>query len=499
MALEQNRVVCKCLSPVAEDKIRQLYEGGDRGKAKDDDIDKSETATPQEENHEDGSDPSFDIFTEFIAKNFTPEARASLQKLVEEAQTSGWRDSILQLLNQCYDNQQQQKSSTAGAIIDFSTLLSDASAASSSSPQPTTANESPNLQSRSGTPLSPLKRLYQQSMVALRAAKASAIQSRMVTSSSSTSGGSSSHLRKARADASIQAIASDNRGRLFIAESSSILFVNGVPPVNVRGMSANSAGSHMSRSQLNILGSDNVKFPIQGLALCPENNRHLLVWGVSRACVAILSKDLDSFNKIIELKLNLDSSEVDTEYLVRCDWMPKSQTHVVAVCGTVVHVFDLKRLEKDYVTCHATTHYALAYEDVLIRSAALLGPLPLDDDCPSSSAVETKLSLLLDTGRIYFIVLSVDDEGNMEDHGESYIEIGSGVSFPTEGIRRYHGGDPQPSGSTATTFGEGVFIAYLRQSNLLLYQCASSCLVAMLLDDDGVISGTFGECIFMCQ
>ena len=194
---------------------------------------------------------------------------------------------------------------------------------------------------------------------------------------------------------------------------------------------------------------------------------------------------LQHHHRIIELKLNLDSSECESEYLVKCDWMPASELHIVAVCGTVVHMFDLKRTEG--TSCNATTHYALAYEEVLIRSATLIGTLAVDD----CSAIETKLALLLDTGRLYFISLTIDEDGNLEDHGESYIEIGAGVSFPSAGIRRYCGGDPVPKGSSATTFGEGVYLAYLRQSNLLLYQCQSSCCIAMLLDDDGVICGSF--------
>ena len=67
--------------------------------------------------------------------------------------------------------------------------------------------------------------------------------------------------------------------------------------------------------------------------------------------------------------------------------------------------------------------------------------------------------LLLDTGRLYFVSLTIDEEGNLEDHGESYIEIGAGVSFPSAGIRRYSGGEPIPKDATATTFGEGVYVS----------------------------------------
>ncbi len=83
-----------------------------------------------------------------------------------------------------------------------------------------------------------------------------------------------------------------------------------------------------------------------------ENNRHLLVWGVARACVCIISRTLDSFERIIDLKLNLEPSE-ECEYLVKCEWMPQSELQIVAVCGAVVHVFDLKRTENN--TCNAVS------------------------------------------------------------------------------------------------------------------------------------------------
>jgi len=229
------------------------------------------------------------------------------------------------------------------------------------------------------------------------------------------------------------------------------------------------------------------------MALSPENSRHLLVWGASKAAVAIVSKGLDSFERVIELKMQSEPAECDSdsEYLLTCDWVSHSELMVVVVCGTVVHIFDLKREKNN--SCDATTHYALAYEDVLIRSAALLDRLPrvgsgADYDDP---IIETKLALLLDTGRLYFIDLIVDEDGNLEDQGENYIEIGAGVSFPTAGIRRYQGAEPAAKGSTSTTLGEGAHLSYLRQSNLLLYQCMSSCVIAFILDDDGTISSNF--------
>lgn len=448
-AIEQNRTPCKCLVPVTdEDTVRDIYQSEAI----------NETKTIKQA-HEDS-----DVFTTLMVKHFLSECTESLMNMVTEALESDWRDSILLIFNQHY----QAKTSSSSNFSDVSDILSSTSAT-----QPITG---PNLRPRSGQPLTITRFRGTCPMLPIRAAKASTLQSRMISSSSSS-------MRKARNDSHVQIIATDNRGRLFIAEASSVLFCSSIPSVNVRHLD-NSPASHLSRAQLNILGTDSVKFSITGMVINSVNNRHILLWGVSKACVAIVSKNFDSFERIIDLRLNLEPSE-ECEHIVRCDWMPQSELQVVAVCGAVVHVFDLKRAENK--SCNATTHYALAYEDILIRSASLIGSLMVDD----GFVIYTKLALLLDTGRLYFISLRIDEEGNLEDHGESYIEIGAGLSFPSAGIRRYSGGEPGVKGATATTFGEGVYLAYLRQANLLLYQCVSSCCIAMLLDVDGSICGSF--------
>lgn len=413
------------------------------------------------------------IFAERMIQKFPLECKNSLKSLAEEASKSEWMDSLVAFFNEHYQN------TTPSSSLDFSKVFNDADSSTSQ-----TTENNPNIEDRAGKVLA-LNRLTNTSILAVRAAKSSALQSRAVLSSSGT--GSSHSIRKAKNEIHVQAITSDSRGRLYIAESSSVLFCSAIPCVNTRNVDHPTA-SHLSRSQLNILGSGSIQFAINGMAICGENNRHLLVWGASKACVAVVSKNFDSFERIIELKLNLEPSETH-EYLVKCEWLPNTEFHIVAVCGTVVHVFDLKKT--DIGVCNATTHYALAYEDVLIRSATLVGALPVDD----GSFVETKLALLLDTGRIYFITIAIDEEGNLEDHGESYIEVGQGVQFPTSGMRRYVGGEPVSSGSTSSTLGEGIYLTYLKQSKLLLYQSSSSCCLALLLDDDGgSICGSFGKC-----
>ena len=461
-AVEENRTPCKCLVPVSEETLKAVCVKA-----------KTAVGTSNVDRKEE-SDENHDIFIVVLVANFKSQCKQSLEGLVKAGKDSNWTGSIISALDKIYSKELKSEPKDYKEL-----LLGDTSSSSNAS------SSLFDLESRSERPLK-LETLSKPSMLPLRAARSNTVQPKVFSS-----GSSSNQIRKSRFDMLAQMVVSDERGRLFIAESTSVLFC--LAPVNVRHIQRSAISSHLTRSKLNILGSGKVKFSINGMALSSGNSRHLLIWGASKAAVAIISKGLDSFERVIELKMPSESSECEneSEYLVKCDWVSHSELMVVVVCGTVIHVFDLNR-EKDN-SCDAITHYALAYEDVLIRSAAMLDRLPrvgssVYHDDP---IIETKLALLLDTGRLYFINLVIDEDSHLEDQGENYIEVGAGVSFPTVGIRKYQGADPMSKGSTSTTLGEGANVSYLRQSNLLLYQCMSTCVVAFILDDEGTIISNF--------
>jgi hypothetical protein len=231
VAIEQNRTPCKCLTPVSDDIIRAFY--GDELEV----IDEVKQAWDD-----------FDAFAELMAKYFLLKCKESLKNLVDEAIKSDWRESILLIFNQTY----QSALASGSGPTDFSAILS-----ATSDTQPFTGVRCPNLLSRSAQPLT-IKRNLRRCMVPIRAAKASSLQSRIISGSSAAN----NNMRKTRNDYHLQAIASDNRGRLYIAESTSILFCSSISSVNVRYVE-NSPASHLSRSQLSILGTDRVSFAIR--------------------------------------------------------------------------------------------------------------------------------------------------------------------------------------------------------------------------------------------
>lgn len=212
----------------------------------------------------------------------------------------------------------------------------------------------------------------------------------------------------------------DSRGRGVVAESNWLLFYNLIPVANMRNSELQST-SPTERNQMCALGKSRVKFEIVGMALCEANNRLLLVWGVSEACIVILSKQCDSIDVTIELVLDLEPHECETEYLLKCEWLTPS--HVVCVCGTFVKTFDLRGAasvlgSKKEFSVKSTACYSLAYEDVLVRAAVLI---QLSVSTKRSDEInillQAQLVILLDNGRLLSTCISVDSNGDFEVQG----------------------------------------------------------------------------------
>lgn len=363
---------CKCLDPVDDATLCAINE--------DETSPTNETSMRQE-----SINPAQKLFL-----SYPDECSEALQRLTKQAKSSSWNQTIIKLLSKAF---------TKDETFGVSTLCTDSSVKQSSTV------EKPTLDLRCGVPLDlQLLDASKQSIVPVRAAKTSSIKIGMASSSPAL------HMRRHRSGRHL--MESDMRGRLVCAEANSLSFFSAIPSINTGHSDNQSYSSHLSRSQLCLLGTERIKFEVHGLSLS-ENQKLLVVWGASDACVVVMSRGFDIVERTISLALSLDSDsgECESECLLRCMWL--TETVVVCVCGTVVHVFDLATTSTDD-SCKATAHFALAYEDVLIRSAVLTSNLS-----PShSNEVLKKLVLLLDSGRVHFIELYVNSDGILEEEGK---------------------------------------------------------------------------------
>ena len=172
------------------------------------------------------------------------------------------------------------------------------------------------------------------------------------------------------------------------------------------------------------------------------------------------------------------------------------QNILVVFCATSVKIFDIRRAttcsgndDNDF-SCQAASSYALAYEDVVIKGGIII---PSSNESSSElidSDSSSKIAILFDTGRLQFIEVNLDRDEGIVDKGEFNIGYGEGLSFPVAGIKRC-GSSVEPPGSMAKSLGEGTHLQYLYQSELLLYKCSSSPMIAFILDKSGCIIGSF--------
>ena len=182
------------------------------------------------------------------------------------------------------------------------------------------------LHLRNGLPLT-LGKLTDSILLPIRAAKTNCIHSRL-SGEFSVDRMKRNFLSKNGIDRQI--IEADSRGRIIIAEThsndtnsselSSLLFCSALPLVNTRFV-PKPVDSHIQKSQLLITGSKDVDFSVVGMSLCKDKDNHLIVWGTSKVSVFVLNQCCDSAMARIDLVIDLDPVECETDYILKGEWM----------------------------------------------------------------------------------------------------------------------------------------------------------------------------------
>jgi len=109
-------------------------------------------------------------------------------------------------------------------------------------------------------------------------------------------------------------IAADNHARLYIAEPYRVSFCSAISLVNTM-----SVGTYCdSAIERNIVGDQKVDFMIVGLNISQENDRHILVYGLSEAVVLVMNEHGNQ----VEVKIDLTSGQGDNDLIVHSEWLP---------------------------------------------------------------------------------------------------------------------------------------------------------------------------------
>jgi hypothetical protein len=481
---EQNRVSCKCLSELPEHEVAAIFEN---------ESSKLESPTVSmrggiSSGHMAVNSTSSDLLTVVdIAKvSFKSVALKSVCDFIGEVKQSSWLDALFLVLAKEF---KFWKDKNASSMVQ--SLLQECSKATE---KPIVFRNSHkelrrSLRNRRSKLLS-LQHLVQPCLVPIRAAKG-------FHAKFSADGATHTliHARLARNDIQRSIVATDSRGRMIIAEPCLLVFCCPLPAVNVR-LVKRSCDEELPRHMMCILGTGTLKFNVVGISLCAENERHLVVWGTSEACVLILRPDYDGIEDTINLVFELEHQDGEGDCLVKCEWLPRSQTHVAVGCSRFVRLYDVCRLDSEKRANHVMG-YQLGFESSL-RDLCIVpcdrGTLGSYSSAGVSSYFEgerhSKLFLLLENGRLHALDLTTLN-GKIESPGELQFEPSESLTISTAGVRPRLASPIGPPGASTRTLGEGSRLAYLKQSRVLLYKCKSAAVLALLLDEDGIADGTF--------
>lgn len=267
----------------------------------------------------------------------------------------------------------------------------------------------------------------------------------------------------------------DSRGRMIVAESSSLVFFTPYPAVNVQFASA-PAQEVLPRQRLSIFGTARLAFTVVGLRLCPDNERHLAAFGTSEACIVVLNSTMSDIELTVSLGFDMSNQEGESDCILKCEWLPGSQSHIVLCSPKSLCLYDVSSGRKQV---NALYEYHIGCEKAL-RSVCVVPRI----------GQSSRIFLQLDHGRIH--ALDVDlSNGKLEAPEELRLESSDCILIPMSGIRTRAGSSGAAPGTNVRTLGEGSQITYLKQSRVLLYKCKSAPVVAILLGPEADVEGTF--------
>lgn len=515
-ASERNRVSCKCLSPLAEDDINSVFgkEGWDDGEQKQQPSEKRSLPTENWKLNNKRFQQTKNIFIE-IAKDALGNGNgahvSSLDQLVLQVQNENWFNFLFTALQNQFE---LWKSSTSGSDsgIGSASASNSLSAKKIKKEREETSGISVNgidwpfhwlrqlLHRRNGKGFELRSCSSSMPLIPIRVAKAGSFQLKL------SSDESSDRLKRAtllKNQIYRSALVADSRGRLIIAEPSSIVFCAAAAAVNVRYVhNPTSENQFLSRSSMCILGSSAVKFNVVGMRLCRENERHLAFWGTSEVSVAVIKSSYDSIERTIELPVDVDL-ECDADYLVKCEWVPGSQTMVAVGCCRFICIFDIARTDSENRALPIIS-FSLGYEMVL-RDITILPANPSIYDGnvvePPQHSKKTskkvkkkvaKMYVLLQNGKLHCIDLQYGaNDSKLDVIGERHFESSESITLPIVGVRMFKDTSAGTLSGTSKSLGEGSTLSYLSQSRLLLYKCDTSSVLALTLCPMGRIKGSF--------
>jgi hypothetical protein len=282
-------------------------------------------------------------------------------------------------------------------------------------------------------------------------------------------------------------VVTDSRGRMVIAEPNSLLFCSGLPMANVRHDSERALTPFL-RSSMCVLGSFSSAFNIVGMNLSRDNESHLVAWGTTEAAVFVLNENKTLVQHTVTLDISMPSHESSSHFVVKCEWIPGSQTGVVVACDQILRIFDLKSsgtLSSQTAAVTVTLGFQATVRDFAVVKVGVEGEGQEHD----AAAGGWRVFILLENGQLHAFELRRDETGILSA-AETTIQSSGFITLPIEGTSGIQKPASQ-SASESRSLGEGVRLSYLEQSGILLYQAKSSGVMAFVVGNEGKLEPGF--------
>jgi hypothetical protein len=243
-----------------------------------------------------------------------------------------------------------------------------------------------------------------------------------------------------------------------------------VPALAQQGLHPNTRILPRERASVGVVSINKLDFDVVGLRQCAANEDRLVVWGTHEATVAILNESLTQVERVVAFDVGLSAVESTSDVVLNCGWLPGSDT-LLYVCSTrSVAIFEV---HGEAILPRASTLNAGA--DSAIRGFVA-------SELNSRTKSLWKCHLLSEDGHLY--------EFELENLAGS-IQVRNLRLDPKQSFKIPVNNSGQSSPAFSLTLGEGIQLSYLRQSRTLLYQAIGEGVLALPLDDDGVVSTSF--------
>lgn len=264
-------------------------------------------------------------------------------------------------------------------------------------------------------------------------------------------------------------LSADSRGHVLIAECNSLVFCAGVPLLAPH--EANPC--FFSRSSMGILFVKSLDFNIVGACVCATADRQIVAWGTHEACVCFLGESWTGCDRQVEFELGLGSLESGSEFVVKAGWLPG--------CSSLVYVASLRSLMVFDVSADGEKLSPIETVKLGVGNDSSLRGVVVT--CVDHATCDFWMThVLMENGHLHSFSLVRSGHGSLKATGVNFDPKLS-LKLPISGS--------SDNAAFSLTLGEGIHLSYLQQARLLLYQTLAESVLALQVNEDGAIEGSF--------